>query len=53
MCIIGVPGGGEKRTEKILEGIIVEKLPNTGKGTLTQVQESQRVPYRVNPKDAY
>ena len=29
--------------------IIVENFPNTGKEIVNQVQEAQRVPYRINP----
>ena len=49
--IIGVPEGGEreKGPEKICEEIIVENFPNMGKEIVTQVQEAQRVPYRINP----
>ena len=52
ICIIGVPEGGEreKGPEKIFEEIIVENFPNVGKETATQVQEVQRVPYRINPR---
>ena len=35
---------------KIFEKIIVEKFPNMGKEIATQVQEAQRVPYRINPR---
>ena len=50
--IIGVPQGEEreKRPEKIFEEIIVENFPNMGKEIATQVQEAQRVPYRINPR---
>ena len=50
--IIGVPGEEEKkkRTEKIFEEIIVENFPNMGKEVVNQVQEEQRVPYRINPR---
>ena len=50
--IIGVPEGEdkEKRPEKIFEEIIVENFPNMGKEIATQVQEAQRVPYRINPR---
>ena len=50
--IIGVPEEEEKKkgTEKIFQEIIVEKFPNVGKEVLNQVQEAQRVPYRVNPR---
>ena len=34
----------KKYLEKILEEIIVEKFPKMGKETITQVQETQRVP---------
>ena len=37
-------------TEKIFEEIIVENFPNTGKEIVSQVQEAQRVPYRINPR---
>ena len=50
--IIGVPEGEEreKGPEKMFEEIIVENFPNMGKEIATQVQEAQRVPYRINPK---
>ena len=50
--IIGVPEGEEieKGPEKIFEEIMVENFPNMGKEIATQVQEGQRVPYRVNPR---
>ena len=50
--IIGVPERKEreKGPEKIFEEIIVENFPNMGKEIATQVQEAQRVPYRINPK---
>ena len=50
--ILGVPEEKEKKkgTEKILEEIIVEKFPNMGKEIVSQLQEAQRVPYRINPK---
>ena len=40
----------EKGAENIFEDIIAEIFPNLGKETVTQVQEVQRVPYRMNPK---
>ena len=40
----------EKVSEKIFEEIIVENFPNMGKEIATQVQEGQRVPYRINPR---
>ena len=50
--IIGAPEEEEKKkgTEKILEEIIVENFPNMGKEIVTQVQEAQRVPYRISPR---
>ena len=48
--IIGVPEEEEKKkgSEKIFEEIIVENFPNMGKEIVTQVQEAQSVPYRIN-----
>ena len=50
--IIGVPEEEEKKkgSEKIFEEITVENFPNIGKEIVNQVQETQRVPYRINPK---
>ena len=50
--IIGVPEEEEKKKgiEKIFEEIIVENFPNMGKEIVNQVQEVQRVPYRINPR---
>ena len=50
--IIGVPEEEEKKKgyEKIFEEIIVENFPSMEKEIVNQVQEAQRVPYRINPK---
>ena len=50
--IIGVPEEEEKKKgyEKIFEEIIVENIPNMEKEIVNQVQEAQRVPYRINPR---
>ena len=50
--IIGIPEGEEreKGPEKIFEEIIVENFTNMGKEIATQVQEAQRIPYRINPR---
>ena len=50
--IIGVPEEEDKKKdhEKILEEIIVENFPKMGKEVITQVQETQRVPNRINPR---
>ena len=34
----------------MFEEIIVEHFPNMEKEIVNQVQEAQRVPYRINPK---
>ena len=49
--IIGVPEEEEKKKgyEKIFEEVIIENFPNMEKGMVNQVQEVQRVPYRINP----
>ena len=50
--IIGVPGEDDKKKghEKILEEIIVENFPKMKKEIATQVQETQRIPKRINPR---
>ena len=50
--IFSVPEGEEKKkgTEKIFEEIIVENFPNMRKEIVNQVQEAQRVTYRINPR---
>ena len=50
--IIGIPEEEEKKKgyEKIFEEIIVENFPNMEKETFNQIQEVQRVPYRINPR---
>ena len=50
--IIGVPEEEDKKKghEKILEEIIVENFPKIGKEIAIQVQETQRVPNRINPR---
>ena len=49
--IIGVPEEEEKKKgyEKNFEETIVENFPNMEKEVVNQVQDAQRVPYRVNP----
>ena len=49
---IGVPEEKEKNKayEKHFEEIIVENFPNMEKEIVNQVQEVQRVPYRINPR---
>ena len=50
--IIGVPEEEDKKKvhKKILEEIIAENIPKMGKEIATQVQENQRVPNRIKPR---
>ena len=50
--IIGVPEEEVKKkvNEKIFEEIIVENFPNMEKEIVNQVQEEERIPYRINPR---
>ena len=50
--IIGIPEIDEKKKgyEKVFEEIIVENFPNMEKEIVNQVQEAQRVTYRINPR---
>ena len=50
--IIGVPEEQKKKKgyEKIFEEIIVENFPNMEKEIVNQLQEAQRVPYRINSR---
>ena len=49
--IIGFPEEDKKKDhEKLLQEIIVENFPKMGKEIITQVQETQRVPTRINPR---
>ena len=49
---IRVPEEEEKKKgyEKIFEEIIVENFPSMGKEIDSQIQEAQRIPYRINPR---
>ena len=49
--ITGVPEEEEKKKghEKSFKEIIVENFPNMEKEIVNQVQETQRVPQRINP----
>ena len=53
--IIGVPEEVEKkkRYEKIFEEIIVENFPNVEKEIVNQVQEAQRIPYRITQGETH
>ena len=50
--IIGVPEEEERKKgyEKIFEEILVENFPNMEKEIVNQVQEAQRLLYRINPR---
>ena len=49
--VIGVPEEDKKKGhENILEEIIAENFPKMGKEIATQVQETQRVPNRINTR---
>ena len=50
--IIGIPEEEEKEKgyEIVFQEIIDENFPNMGKEIVTQVQEMQRVPGKINPK---
>ena len=50
--IIGVLDRKEKKKvyEKIFEEIIAENFPNMEKEIVNQLQEAQRVPYRISPR---
>ena len=50
--IIGVPEEEDKKKdhEKMLEEIIVKNFPKIGKEIIIQVQETQRVPNKINPR---
>ena len=49
--VIGVTEEDKKKDhEKILEEIIVENFLKIEKEIITQVQETQRVPNRINPR---
>ncbi|MBF6309045.1 hypothetical protein IU462_29655, partial [Nocardia farcinica] len=50
--IIELPEEEEKKKEYEInyEEIIIENFPNMEKEKVNQVQEAQRVPYRINPR---
>ena len=51
ILIIGVPEEEKKKGyEQIFEEITAENFPNMEKEIVNQVQEVQRVPYRINPR---
>ena len=44
---------GKKGSEKIFEEIIVKNFPNMGKEIVNQVQETQRVAYRITQRETH
>ena len=50
--IIGIPEGEEEEQgiENLFEKLIMEYFPNLMREKVTQIQESQRVPIKRNPK---
>ena len=52
ICIIQAPEDKKKGKgpEKIFEEIIAKNLLNMRKEIVTQVQEVQRIPYKINPR---
>ena len=50
--IIGIPEGEEEEQgiENLFEKVMMENFPNLMREKVTQIQESQRVPIRRNPK---
>ena len=51
ICIIGIPEGEEQQgIENRFERVMMENLSNLMRGKVTQIQETQRVPSKRNPK---
>ena len=40
----------KKGYKKVFEEMIIENFPNMEKEIVNQIQEAQRVPYRINPQ---
>ena len=52
ICIIGIPEGEEddQGIENLFEKVMMENFPNLMREKVTQIQETQRVPSKRNPK---
>ena len=52
ICIIGIPEGEkeEQGIENLFEKVMIENFPNLMREKVTQIQETQRVPSKRNPK---
>ena len=50
--IIGIPEGEEEEQgrENLFEKVMMENFPNLRREKVTQIQETQRVPSKRNPK---
>ena len=50
--VIGIPEGEdeEQGIENLFEKVMMENLPNLMREKVTQIQETQRVPSKRNPK---
>ena len=50
--ILGIPEGEEEEQwiENLLEEVMMEHFPNLKREKVTQIQETQRVPSKRNPK---
>ena len=50
--IIGIPEGGEEEQgiKNLFEKVMMENFPNLMREKVTQIQETQRVPIKRNPK---
>ena len=50
--IIGIPEGEEEEQgiENLFEKVMMENFPNLMREKVTQIQETQRVPIKTNPK---
>ena len=51
-CIIGIPEGEEEEQgiENLFEKVMMGNFPNLRREKVTQIQETQRVPTKRNPK---
>ena len=48
--IIGIPEGEEQGIENLFEKVMMENFPNLMREKVTQIQETQRIPVKRNPK---
>ena len=51
ICVIGISGKEEEQgIEKLFVKVMMENFPNLMRQKVTQIQETQRVPMKRNPK---